>query len=105
MGLLSLGGIVILFFDTFFVGLIITSVLLTVLHIFNKNIGTDMDWMVAVVFSLCAFLYEKVIEYSFDIKWDRLGELKCIFVYFLIFVVLIWAAFQDSQNESDKNVG
>lgn len=97
MGLFSLGGLGVIICDVLITGLVLVSVLLSVWHIFDKSVGTDIDWLIALIFIMVAFLYETIIKSTITIHWDRIMEIKCIITYFGCFAFLIWLAFKDAQ--------
>lgn len=86
--------------DFFFTLLTIITIGLAVWHVFDENVGTELDWLVAIIFGIMTIGYNVVVRYTIDITWNRLNTVNITIVYMIAHFLVIKKMVKDSQYES-----
>lgn len=102
---MGLGVMLVNFCDFLFTTLTIMSVGLAVWHAFDDNIGTEFDWLVAIIFGFITIGYDVIVRYTVEITWNRLDTVKLTVIYVIVHFLVMRVLMKDSDKEYRVNKG
>lgn len=65
---------------------------------FDENIGTELDWLIAIVFILMTIGYNIAITYTVDVSWSRGKNVLIALVISSIYAYTVRKIIQDSED-------
>ena len=104
MYLNSLSGFTVLFFDFMLSSYVFISVVLSVLNAINKDIGTELDWLVACMFLIIYAVYNYCLSQTVVFHWNRLKEYIYIYAIVVILAIFFVMLFNDSCGSDDNYI-
>lgn len=98
LGWWDLGMIVVNCLDFFFASLTLITIGLAIWHMFDENVGTELDWLIAIVFILMTIGYNIAITYTVDVSWSRGKNVLIALVISSIYAYTVRKIIQDSED-------
>lgn len=84
--------------DFFFASLALITIGLAIWHMFDENVGTELDWLIAIVFILMTMGYNIAITYTVDVSWSRGKNVLIALVISSIYAYTVRKIIQDSED-------
>lgn len=84
--------------DFFFASLTLITIGLAIWHMFDENVGTELDWLIAIVFILMTMGYNIAITYTVDVSWSRGKNVLIALVISSIYAYTVRKIIQDSED-------
>lgn len=99
---MGLGMILVHCMDFFLTILTIITIGLAVWHVFDESVGTELDWLVAIIFMLATFCYNILVTYTIEITWNRMNTLGMATAFILMYLGLVRKMIKDSEVDIEK---
>ncbi len=86
---MRLGMMIVNILDFLITNMTVISVGLAIWNMFDESVGTDIDWLIAIIFLMLGFLYNMAIVYTVEITWNRLKTVEVSIVYCIVMFIIL----------------